>query len=180
MHNILFRTLIFYSALTYYPELLFSTATTSQDVSLTAIFTPPEGWQYAEAKSLPRHVKVMVVGKGAHQMPPSINLGYEEYNGTLKDYLKIVKEINESQGDQWKDLGMIDTQAGPGNLSQVDIQSEWGKLRLMHLILLHDKVVYILTVSALKDEFSKFYPVFFQTIKSFRLQKNNEIENKGN
>ena len=75
----------------------------------TATFISPEGWRFADSNMLPKHVKTMVVGKGEHEMPPSINLGYEEFNGTLKDYLKIVKKINESQGDKWSDLGTIET-----------------------------------------------------------------------
>lgn len=134
-----------------------------------AQFTPPQGWREADSSSLPKHVKLMVVGKGAHEMPPSINLGYEEYPNSLKDYLIIVKQINDTQGDKWKDLGTIQTQAGPASLSQVDVKTEWGTLRQMHVIYLKDGVIYIMTAAALKDEFSKFYPFFFESMKSFRL-----------
>lgn len=135
----------------------------------TATFISPEGWRFADSNMLPKHVKTMVVGKGEHEMPPSINLGYEEFNGTLKDYLKIVKKINESQGDKWSDLGTIETKAGPASLSQVDIKTEWGALRQMHVIYLDQGVVYILTAAALKDEFPKFYPIFFQALRSFNI-----------
>lgn len=135
-----------------------------------ASFDIPEGWQYADEKVLPKNVKLMVVGKGSKEMPPSINLGYEEFNGTLKDYLKIVKEFNQSQGDPWRDLGTIQTKAGPASLSQLEMKSQWGNLKMMHLILKKDSVIYILTASSLKDEFSKYYPIFFKALQSFQVK----------
>src|SRR5262245_8666180 len=60
----------------------------------TVIFNPPKGWRLADPEALPPHVRAMVVGKGLKEFPPSINLSAEEFRGTLKDYLKIVKEIN--------------------------------------------------------------------------------------
>lgn len=135
-----------------------------------ASFDIPEGWQVADQKSLPKSVKLMVVGKSSKEMPPSINLGYEEFQGSLKDYLKIVQDFNRSQGDTWRDLGTVQTKAGPGSLSQLDMKSQWGNLRMMHMILKKDSVVYILTASSLKEEFSKYYPVFFKALQSFQLK----------
>lgn len=137
----------------------------------TARFDPPPGWQLAEEKSLPKSVKIMVVGKAKSDMPPSINLGVEEFQGTLKDYLEIIKKFNASQGDSWRDLGTIQTQAGPASLSQLDMQSQWGPLRMMHVILQKDGMIYILTASSRKDEFSSYYPLFFKSLSSFSLQE---------
>lgn len=138
-------------------------------VGTQAQFTPPQDWKGVDPSVLPEHVKIMVVGKGNKELPPSINLGYEEYKGSLKDYLKIVKELNKSQGDPWVDLGTIETKSGPASLSQVDMASEWGTVRQMHVILLKNGVIYILTAAALKEEFPKFYPVFFESIKSLEI-----------
>jgi hypothetical protein len=137
-----------------------------------AAFTPPPGWRSADSACLSKHVKIMVVGQGASEMPPSLNLGYEKFSGSLQDYLKIVRQINLDQGDVWKDLGLIQTQAGTASLSQVDIKTSWGLLRQMHVIYQEDEVVYILTAAALKDEFCQFYTPFFDALKSFRLSKN--------
>lgn len=147
------------------------------DAVVQAAFTPPPGWYFADSSKLPKHVKVMVVGQGKHEMPPSMNLGYEEFSGTLKDYLKIMKEINVSQGDPWKDLGTFQTTAGPGSLSQVEMRTEWGVLKQMHLVYLHEGVIYILTAAALKEEFAQFYPVFFQALRSFRVDAQPSSEN---
>jgi hypothetical protein len=135
-----------------------------------AAFTPPPGWKMADPSSLPTHVKIMVVGEGAKELPPSINLGYEPFQGSLKEYLKIVKRINMRTGDEWKDLGTIQTQAGPASLSQVDMKSKWGNLRQMHVIYLADGIVYILTAAALKEEFPRFYPQFFEAFHTFRVE----------
>ena len=135
------------------------------------MFTPPKGWRYADNDQLPKSVKVMVVGKGQHEYPPTINLGTERYTGTLKQYLKIVKEINDSQGAEWKNLGSIRTQAGNGSLSQVDAKTEWGNVRMMHVILIKNGIVYIMTAAAFKDEFPKFYKDFFNAMRSLRINK---------
>lgn len=135
----------------------------------TALFTPPEGWRIADPKALPPSVKVMVVGKGQHPFPPSMNLSTENFSGTLKQYLKRIKTINDAQGAEWKDLGSIRTEAGDASLSQVDSKTQWGDVRMMHVILLKDNTIYILTAASLKEEFPKFYKDFFSSLRSLRI-----------
>lgn len=132
------------------------------------MFTPPAGWRNADVGALPEHVKVMVVGKGSSEFPPSITLGTEDYKGSLKQYLKRIKEINSSQGFEWKDLGTVRTEAGNASLSQVDKRTEWGDVRMMHVIMTKNGVVYILTAASLKEEFPKFYKDFFNSMRSLR------------
>ena len=143
----------------------------SRENEVIATFIPPKGWHLANKEALQRvpSVKVMVVGKSTQAFPPSINLSTESFKGSLKEYLKIVKAMNDSKGYEWKNLGMIETQSGPANLSQVDTQSQWGIVRMMHVILIKDEKVYILTASALKDEFSNFYKEFFDSLKSLKV-----------
>lgn len=131
------------------------------------MFTPPSGWQMANV-DLPKHVRVMIVGPSSSGFPPSMNLSSEPYNGTLRQYLKTVKNLNEGQGYEWKDLGTIRTEAGNASLSQVDTKTSWGIVRLMHVILLKNGTIYILTASALKDEFSKYYNPFFLSMRSLK------------
>lgn len=133
-----------------------------------AAFTPPTGWRLADSSALPSSVKVMVVGKGEKEFPPSINLGTEQFAGTLQEYLKVVKSINTAQGAAWKDLGMIKTEAGEASLSQLDTKTQWGDVRMMHVILVRNGVVYIMTAAALKDEFPKHYQDFFNSMKTLR------------
>lgn len=142
----------------------------------TIIFTPPPGWRNSDHSALPKHVQVMVVGKGASDFPPSISLGSEEYKGSLKQYLKRIKELNTSKGYVWKDLGNVKTEAGNASLSQVDKKTEWGDVKMMHVILTKNGTVYILTAASLKDEFPKFYRDFFNSLRSLRFsQSNNQL-----
>lgn len=142
--------------------------TTSQEPG-AVMFKPPEGWLLADPKALPSNIKIMVVGKGAHEYPPSMNLAFEKYSGTLKEYLRVVEAINKKRGAEWKNLGKIRTEAGDASLSQVDSKTQWGVERQMHVILIKDGTVYILTAAALKDEFPKFYQDFFTAMRSLKI-----------
>lgn len=132
------------------------------------LITPPKGWQPADPSALPEKVKLMLVGKGKSVYPPSINLGMESYKGSLKDYLKMIKDVNESLGARWKDLGSIQTKSGRASLSQVDMNTEWGPVRLMHVIIIKNRTVYVVTAGALKNEFHSYYKDFFEAMKSIR------------
>lgn len=133
-------------------------------------FTPPQGWRFAEGQTKLKNVHSIVVGQGQHEFPPSLTLGVEQYPGTLKEYLKIVKTLSGAHGGDWKDLGTIRTEAGEASLSQEDTKSVWGDLRMMHVILAKNGSVYILTAAALKEEFPQFYPEFFNSMRSLRIE----------
>lgn len=145
-------------------------AAASDNASKAIAFSPPNGWRQAEPSMLPKNVKLMVVGEGTHEFPPSIALAIEDYKGTMKQYLKRVKEISVSKGHEWKDLGTIKSDAGVLSLSQTDSTTEWGKVRMLHVMLKKDGEMYILTAASLRDEFSKFYKDFFDAFKSLRFQ----------
>lgn len=148
---------------------LILTAYTASLASQEATFVPPQGWRLAEHDKLPPHVEVMVMGEGKLEFPPSINLSTEPYTGTLQQYLQIVKKINNKHGSEWKDLGKIKTTAGEASLSQADSVSKWGPVRMMHVILVKDGTVYILTAASLKNEFSSHYKQFFESFRSFTI-----------
>jgi hypothetical protein len=148
--------------------LLFCHALTAEHSLGVMKFDPPQGWRFADLKSYPKSVKVVVVGQVKSTFPPQLNLNAEPFSGTLQEYLKIVKDYNLSQRTEWKDLGTIRTECGEGSLSQVDVMTEWGVLRMMHVILIKDNVAYILNASALKEEFAAYYPDFFKSMRSLR------------
>lgn len=135
----------------------------------TVIFKPPGGWFLADPEALPPTIKIMVVGKGDHELPPSLNLAFENFGGTLKDYLRLVQTINKKKGAEWKDLGKIQTEAGEASLSQVDLKTQWGLEKQMHVIFIKEGTVYILTASALKVEFPRFYKEFFNAFRSLKI-----------
>ncbi|GAB4237983.1 MAG: hypothetical protein Tsb0021_17770 [Chlamydiales bacterium] len=136
------------------------------------LFTPPENWRVVDPTTLPKTVKAMVVGKGKYELPPSINLGMHPYEGSLKDYLKMVKATNEAENIEWKDLGTIKTVEGLiASLSQAELKTQWGDLRELQVILKKDDMIYILTAAAIKEEFPQFYNTFFSAMKSLRFNR---------
>ena len=135
-----------------------------------AVFTPPKGWYSADKKALSPHVKIFVIGpKVQSEMPPTMNLMIEPYLGTLKNYLKDVKKINDAHGDTWKDLGTLKTKAGEASLSQVEIRSKWGGEKLMHAIIVKNGYAYVLTATAAKNEFGHFYQQFYSALRSLQI-----------
>jgi hypothetical protein len=134
----------------------------------TLLFQPPKGWLLGELPSGSRAVKVVVVGPSTTPVRPTLNLAIEDFAGTLKQYLRIVKALCEHHGDEWKDLGLIQTEAGEASLSQADSKTEWGIVRKMHVILQKDGQIYILTAGALKDDFANHYKEFFDAFRSLR------------
>ena len=117
----------------------------------SVMFDPPPGWKMADPANLPHYVEAMVVGESSSNYPP-INLGIEDFNGSLKDYLKIVKKIDEAQKSPWKSLGTVETQAGIADLSTADIQTNWVTVRLLHTILVQEGKAIILTGAAKQEE----------------------------
>lgn len=133
-------------------------------------FTPPKGWRFADKKLLPPSVEAMVVGTGKRDFPPSINLSTESYDGTIAEYLDTVRSINRSHGNDWKDLGSIQTGAGPASLSQVITNTEWGNVQMMHVILVDNGRAFILTAASLQSEFPRFYKEFFPALSSLHFE----------
>lgn len=129
-------------------------------------FTPPQGWQEADTKLISPHVKLMFVGKGKGIFPPSINLGMEAYSGTMRQRLKAIKAANEIQKCHWLDLGKLQTPAGEGYLFQEDTQTQFGEMRMMHLLLLSDGTFYMMTAAAAKNEFPSYYKAFYDSMRS--------------
>jgi len=150
-----------------------------QEYTEMVTFVPPEGWKSVDAKLLSPNVKALVIGQ-AGTYPPSINLATENYSGTFKEYLKIVRSIGERKGTNWRDLGAFKTNAGEGRLTQLDTKSEWGDTRMINLILLKDGTVYILTAAALKSDFAAYYQVFFDTLRSLQINRESTTIDRNN
>lgn len=132
-------------------------------------FQPPPGWVLGDKKNMKPCVQVVVVGKSKTDFTPSLSLIVEDFAGTLKQYLRIVQLKSQNYGDDWKDLGRIQTEAGEASLSQADVKSKWGTERRMYVILLNKGKIYILTGGALKDDFSNHYKDFFNAFRSLRI-----------
>lgn len=132
-------------------------------------FDPPQDWELMDPGTLPKSVKIAIRCPVKNKFPPSMNLAVDRVSCDLKNYLKKIKALNLAEGSDFKELGTIDTQAGPASLSQLDMESNWGQVRMMHAILLHDHEAHILTVAALRDEFPEYQNLFFDAMRSLRI-----------
>lgn len=121
-------------------------------------FTPPSGWDIADPRSLSPRVKIAFLKSTSNGFCPSINLAIEETSVTLNEYLKAVKAIHEQdRSNHWRALGKVKTNAGLAQLTEIDSKTEWGPIRLLQLIFLKDGQAYVITASALREEFSNYY-----------------------
>jgi hypothetical protein len=143
-------------------------------------FDPPADWELIDPDLLPKSVKILVKAPQSNKYPPCVNLAVDHTPCGLQAYLKGIKELNEADGLWWRDMGMIQTQAGAASLSQVDSESSWGRIRMMHAILEHENRIYILTCAALQEEFQQYYETFFRAMKSMRINPGffDEVEDK--
>lgn len=139
----------------------------AEESSQSLMIVPPKGWM--QTSSPPEGVQHFFVPKDHKQLLPAISVAQEPFAGTLNDYLEIIKELNRTYGSEWKDLGMTNTAAGRANLSQTDLETEKGKVQLLHLILLREGTIYVLTAMALKEEFPRFYKEFFEALRSIHM-----------
>lgn len=166
--------LLFASVLFLFPYLHGQTNpnNTSPEVEEMIFFKPPEGWSILPHDDKYPSIKILVAGKPKASIPPTINLSTEPYSHSLKDYLKIVKNKNASKGNEWKDLGTIKTQTGMASLSQVDSMDKSGiSMRHMHVILLKNGKIYILTAAAPREEFPLYYKDFLAAMQSLTISK---------
>ncbi len=130
-------------------------------------FIPPKGWEFANPEKRPGHVHIQFLGKNTKGFTPSINLASEPAQLSMHEYLKTVKKIHESdRTNSWRDLGKIKTQSGEAYLTEIESRNTSGAVRILQLLLLKDRTVYILTASALKEEFAAFYKDFERAFKS--------------
>lgn len=133
-------------------------------------FMPPKEWELADPKQLSPRVKMGFIGSTKKELRPSVNLAVEPVNVTIGEYVAAVKKIHESDpNNRWRDLGKFSTAAGEGRLTELESKSEWGNVRLLQLIVIKNKVAYIITASALKEEFSSFYQDFQTAFRTFTI-----------
>lgn len=121
-------------------------------------FTPPQGWEIADPQTLSSRVKIAFLKNIGTGFCPSMNLAVEKTSVSLSEYLKAVKAIHEQdRGNRWRQLGKVRTPAGLAQLTEIDSKTEWGPVRMLQLIFLKEEHAYVLTASALKEDFSDYY-----------------------
>ncbi len=132
-------------------------------------FVPPAGWDLINPQNLGKRVKVGFALKNSSTFAPSLNLAEEKLQTPLSvaEYVAAVKKIHLSNpNNRWRDLGAFKSPAGPCHLTELETKTKWGQVRLLQLFFIQDKTAYILTASALKEEFSQFYASFKKAFDS--------------
>jgi hypothetical protein len=152
-----------------------SIAKLSQDSAFCS-FTPPKGWTNVPRNTLPPEaqsdfVRVHVKGKGA-PVPPTVVLAVEKTTVDLRTYLQNCIEDHEAHVDSTcKKLGSIQTASGPASLLQVDRLTKWGEMRMLQSVILLDDTAYVMTATALQEEFPQYYKEFFGAIQSIKIRE---------
>ena len=59
---------------------------------------------------------------------------------------------------------------GPVSLSQIERPTQWGALKLLQAIFIHDEHVVIATAAALKKEFPKWQKIFINCLQSLQFR----------
>jgi hypothetical protein len=135
-----------------------------------AYFTPPKDWNPINPTKLSSRIKFGFVGKPQNSFCPSINLAVENVNISLEAYVQAVKKIHEADpSNHWRDLGKFSTGAGQGQLTEITSDTPTGQIRLLQMILVKNQKAYVMTASALKQFFSKFYRDFNAAFQSFTI-----------
>lgn len=135
--------------------LLFCTALFAQDYGY---IVPPQGWKLANPEKSTGRVKVAFLKPSGKELPAHINLAVEEGVSSLSGYVAEVKKIHEADPtNRWRDLGKFQTPAGEARLTELETKSQWGEVRQLQLLFVKNRVAYIITASAPREEFSKFY-----------------------
>lgn len=141
---------------------------------LQCLFTPPDGWVEPGDKMPTRRSLGSFVEKRNSGFCPSVNLTSEKVEISIQEYLKAVEATCKSKKQTWRHMGQIASKAGKAELTQIEMSTKFGDLRLFQAILIQDGVAYILTTSALKKEFGKYAGVMEKSIRSLSFKSDED------
>ena len=145
----------------------------SNEKKFFCYFCPPSEWECVDPKALSSLIQVGFIGKGKQIFRPSLNLAEEQIDCSMEEYLKAVKEIYESDlNTEWRDLGTFQTKSGKAHLIEISQKTQWGDIRILQSILIHEKKAYILTGAVLKEEFSDQYKPLLNAMRSIQITDN--------
>jgi len=118
-------------------------------------------------------VEICFLGKSSKGLAPTINLATEVVDVSLDAYIVEVRKIHSADpNSRWRDLGKFTARIGNGRLMELEAPTEFGAARMVQLVVIKDKVAYILTAAALKEEFSKYYKTFDAALCSLQSSSN--------
>jgi len=139
---------------------------------MVGIFSPPPNWEYIILPETPPCIKATFVGESSSPLKPSINIAQENISISEEAYLKAVKAIHDEEPNtKWKKTGKITTQVGIATLAEIDSKNSLGDLKMIQMILIKDKVAYIITGAAVKEDFPKIVQQLLQSCRSFHFEE---------
>ncbi|MCP5469245.1 MAG: hypothetical protein H7A36_01910 [Chlamydiales bacterium] len=135
--------------------------------------TLPDGWEcVTDMAQLPKKVKMIAIGQSSSKFTPSINLATEETDLDIQEYVDTAKMYHESEPEtEVTYMGRIPTKSGNAFLLQIDRRTDWGIVRFMQAALIDEETAYVVTATCLRDEFANYCGRFFDSIKSFEIDK---------
>ena len=135
-----------------------------------AYFIPPKDWQVADPAQLSPSVKASFLTKGKKEYCPSMNIASEKVVISLDEYMKAVKEAHcRDKNNKWRDLGKFTCMAGEGRLCEIEAKTPLGTARLLQFIFVKEGTAYVVTGSALKEEFAAHLKEFQKAFHSFSI-----------
>ena len=133
-------------------------------------FVPPSGWEIAQLKTPSPHIKIGFIGQGSKEFRPSLNLATEEVDVSLTKYVQAVKELHLNDPTiQWRDLGKLQMQSGPGRLVEMSNTTPFGDIKIFQAFFIKNETAYILTAAILKEDFPKFQQEILKSLQSLTL-----------
>ena len=152
--------------------LLFLLFCFSLHASETCFFIPPKGWIPNLEICAPR-VHICFLEPTSAGTPPTINLATEAVNVSLDAYIEEVRKIHSADpNSRWRDLGKFKSLLGDGRLFELETPAEAGMVRMVQLVVIKEGIAYILTASAAKERFSKYYQTFDEVLRSLQASSN--------
>lgn len=136
--------------------------------AFTPTITPPSSFTSCENSEIPGVIH-SYIEKKMMKFSPSIVLFSENIKESKAEYEKKVKKhFSGSQENEIVFLPSLSTPYGKALVLQIDRKHQVGDLRLIQMILVHDKKSYIVTCCALKKEFPSYEKRFLETLQSLR------------
>jgi hypothetical protein len=132
----------------------------------------PEGWERIDdPDQLPKTVKCVMVGPSEGKFIPSINVATQETHLSTDQYFKEAMRHHERLPmTRCQKLGTVDTADGKALLMQVDQITNLGEITSWQLIEVIDGEAYVITATALQEEFKNLSVSFSSTLKSLRIK----------
>lgn len=133
-------------------------------------FIPPKDWALTNPKAYTKYIKVAFTKNDKSICRPSINLSIQETDLSLDEYTQEAKKAHEiDNGVTYKILGNMFLKDGKATLSEVVKTIHSIDYKILQMILVKDKVAYILTAACKKEDVINYYPIFIDSFKSFEL-----------